>query len=330
MKINETPMPPYPWQHDIWQRFCESVSKQRVPHALLISGVEGVGVSELAEAMGRYLLCVSPLEDVACGRCRGCQLISSGTHPDLFVLKREEDATQIKVDQVRSCVEFVAKTSFAEGPKVVLVEHADTMNVNAANALLKSLEEPQGQTVFLLTSNRLSTILPTIRSRCRGITVAVPSRQVSADWFADQGREIDYAVLEQAGGAPILAKNWLEGSYLDKHAKVLDAITQLMTFRSGAVIVANGWQASDLELNLHIQIQILEQAIKNKLGAKRSNSHSELFDILQQIAELYLFRLRDKLLLKLGQVRSRANLNPQMIGEELAMDWAALAQLAGR
>lgn len=330
MLKNETPMPPYPWQHDIWQSFCESVSKDRVAHAMLISGVEGVGVSELAYAMARYLLCVSPLEDVACGRCRGCQLISSDTHPDLFVLKREDDAAQIKVDQVRGCVDFVAKTSFAEGPKVVLVEYADTMNINAANALLKSLEEPQGQTVFLLTSNRLSAILPTIRSRCRGIAVATPSRQSAAEWFVSQELDIDLSVLDQAGGAPVLAKRWIEGSYLEQKSKIIDALTQLLTFRSGAVKVASTWQPNDLESNLQIQIQILEQAVKHKLASNKPQEDTELFDVLQKVAELYLFRLRDKLLLKLGQVRSRANLNPAMVNEELAMDWAALGQLVGR
>lgn len=331
MSLVETPMPPYPWQNTIWQSFCENVAAKRVPHALLINGVQGVGVEQLAYAMARFLLCQSPLEDVACGRCRGCQLIASGTHPDLFMLKLEEDAAQIKVDQVRTCVDFVAKTAYANGPKLVLVEQAETMNINAANALLKSLEEPQGETVFLLTTNRLSALLPTIRSRCRAVTVNVPTESQATQWIGEQGLNIDTAWLAQAGGAPLLAKAWLEGDYAETQTQLLNDLTLLLGQREGAIQAAARWQKMNLGTVLDILVNVLEGVIKGRIS---DDYCSELFNgLLAQLSgvdDVYLFRFRDKLLAKLGQWRGNANLNAAMLVEELAMDWVALSQLVAR
>lgn len=334
MSITETPMPPYPWQAELWQGFCDNVQRARVPHAILLHGVEGVGVESLALSMARYLLCQSTLEDVACGRCRSCQLLHVGTHPDLFFLKREEDAAQIKVDQVRECVGFVSKTPYANGPKVVLVEHADAMNVNAANALLKSLEEPQGQTVFILTTNRTSAILPTIRSRCRALTVNIPSTEAAQAWLSEQGLGEQYHLLVQSGGAPVLVKQWLESDFLDIQKQVHESLLALLSHQSGAVQIGVKWQKLALDTVVELQLQVLEASIKSKykLGATAGSEEasSSIFSILDRIHETYLFRLRDKLVSKLTVLRSSANLNAAMASEELAMDWIALAGLAGR
>lgn len=331
MSLSETPMPPYPWQDELWKSFSDSVSNKRVAHALLVNGVVGVGVEPLAYAMARYLLCMSPIEDVACGRCRACQLLSAGTHPDLFILKQDEDSTQIKVDQVRACVDFVAKTAFADGPKVVVVERAETMNINAANALLKSLEEPQGQTVFILTTNRLSAILPTIRSRCRSVGVSVPPMAQAKAWLSEQGLDLDQAILDQAGGAPVLVKQWLEGDYLQLRSDVHDILSSLLSHKIGAVQAASKMQALDIEMNLALHIQVLELAIKQRhVTSLPEQQLSKLLVMLSSVGEIYLFRLRDKLVAKLEQVKSRANLNAAMLIEELSMDWVSLAQLVDR
>lgn len=330
MSIAETPMPPYPWQADIWQNFYERVSKKRIAHALLVSGVEGLGVEPLAFAMARYLMCLSPLEDVACGRCRSCELLSADTHPDLFVLRTEEKATQIKVDQVRACVDFVAKTSFADGPKVVVVEHADEMNVNASNALLKSLEEPQGHTIFILTTNRLSSILPTIRSRCQSTIVKSPTEAQAASWLDEQGLSYSESLLQQAGGAPVLVKQWLDSDYLSLQSEVTKAICDLLEYRTGAMNVSVTWQSMELATLLQLQIQTLEACLKARFSETQEAVGSGLHSRLLKIDASYLFRLRDKFLTKLSLVRSSANLNAAMLTEELALDWVAISKLAQR
>lgn len=326
MIMYDTPMPPFPWQSEIWQRFCESIEQDRVAHAMLLSGVVGVGIEQLGVAMARFLLCQSPIEDVACGRCRGCQLLAADTHPDLYRVRCEDSASQIKVDQIRACVDFVATTSHAGGAKVVVVEYADLMNTNAANALLKSLEEPQGNTVFILTTNQFSSILPTIRSRCRVVDVAIPPRASAIAWLAEHELPTTAELLDDAGGAPLLVKQWSESDYLSIRTKVEEAVSALMKQSQGAVQVAGQWQSIEVERVLEIQLQIIERAIKAAFTDVEQVTN-ELLSLLAHVPKTYLFRLRDKLLSKVQQARSNANPNPLMMAEELAMDWVALGRL---
>jgi DNA polymerase-3 subunit delta' len=111
-------------------------------------------------------------------------LLKAGSHPDNFVLEPEEADKPIKVDQVRELVAFVVQTAQLGGRKVVLIEPVEAMNVNASNALLKSLEEPSGDTVLLLVSHQPSRLLPTIKSRCQQVACPQPSLAQSQAWLA--------------------------------------------------------------------------------------------------------------------------------------------------
>ena len=153
----------YPWQENLWQQLA---GRAQHAHAYLLHGPAGIGKRALAERLMARLLCLSPSGLDACGNCKSCHLLAAGTHPDNFVLEPEEADKPIKVDQVRELVEFVVQTAQLGGRKVVLLEPAEAMNLNAANALLKSLEEPSGNTVLLLISHQPSRLLPTIKSRC--------------------------------------------------------------------------------------------------------------------------------------------------------------------
>jgi len=278
----------------------------------------------------RYLLCQAPLEDVACGRCKGCQLLASQTHPDLFVLKKEE-ATQIKVDQVRACVDFVSKTSHFNHNKVVLVEEAEAMNVNASNALLKSLEEPQGNTIFILVTNAPSKLLATIQSRCQTINIKTPTYEVASTWLQSQDIEQSDWLLQMAGGAPLKAKEWAESGWLDEFETVCGDLTHLYGGQKGVVQVSKSWQKLDFSCLLEIQAQILNIAIKYAYNAVEVPQVAErLLSLLSGLDVSLLFRLRDNFLERLAQSQSFSNLNEAMAVEEMVMDWQALVQLARR
>ena len=126
----------YPWQVALWQQL---VGRTQHAHAYLLHGAAGIGKRALAERLMAYLLCRQPTDVGACGQCKACYLLAAGTHPDNFILQPEEPEKPIKVDQVRELVSFVVQTAQLGGRKVVLVEPAEAMNLNAANALLKSL-----------------------------------------------------------------------------------------------------------------------------------------------------------------------------------------------
>jgi DNA polymerase-3 subunit delta' len=218
----------HPWNEPL----LESLRHRAVqlPHALLIHGAQGVGKLALAEKIAQLLLCEA--KDVArkpCGVCDGCRWYAGGNHPDFRRLEPEALAPQpdaeaeeegeaparrgkpsleIKIDQVRELADFLYIGSHRGGLRVALVHPAEEMNINAANALLKALEEPPAGAVFLLVSHRPARLLPTIRSRCIALPVAIPRKEAALQWLSAQGMPDAERWLAYAGGAPLRALDY--------------------------------------------------------------------------------------------------------------------------
>ncbi len=189
--------------------------RTRWPHALLIAGPEGLGKRQLALHLARALLCEAPRSDGdACGTCVGCALVERRTHPDLrliepIVYDDDGNATPvdaITVEPIRDLIEFAQLSSHRGGSKVAVVLPADVLNAAAANALLKTLEEPPARTHLLLVSHRPGRLPATITSRCRRLPISMPDSVEVSAWFASQGIANPERLLAQAGGAPMLAR----------------------------------------------------------------------------------------------------------------------------
>ena len=143
--------------------------EKRTPHAMLFSGPRGVGKRKLAAATAAALLCLSPKDGLACGGCESCRHMASGTHPDFYAVTPEKSgkaARSIKIEQIRDLRAEAARVPRLSARRVILLDDAETMNEAASNALLKTLEEPMGNTSFLLVTGARQTLLPTILSRC--------------------------------------------------------------------------------------------------------------------------------------------------------------------
>lgn len=213
-------MKPLPW-HDV--PFAQARGAiARGAHALLLSGQRGLGKRELALRIASSLLCerVADAGD-ACGACAACQWLRTGSHPDFWMLapptddepeeggevKSRKDASgrvrPITIDQVRSVGEKIGLTSHRAGAKVVMICPAEAMNAPAANALLKSLEEPPPGTVFLLVTDRPAFLLPTVRSRCQAVPVRLTEPALAAAWLEGQGLAESTLRVAFAGGAPL-------------------------------------------------------------------------------------------------------------------------------
>jgi DNA polymerase-3 subunit delta' len=210
----------YPWVLPVLDRLPRPV--KALPRALLLTGRPGLGKRATALSLVQGLLCETQREGLkACGTCASCLLYQVGNHPDLRMLEVgqeeegpavDEDAgpskkvsRQIAVERVRTLMDFVTITSHRGGAKVVCIVPAEAMHPSAANAVLKILEEPPGDTYFLLVSHQPERLLPTIRSRCFHLAFALPDAGPALDWLKGQGIERGELALAQGGYAPLAA-----------------------------------------------------------------------------------------------------------------------------
>jgi DNA polymerase-3 subunit delta' len=208
-----------PWLEAVEEEFMERLSADRVAHAILLAGPAGTGKTALARKFMAGLLC---LEDryPPCGTCRSCSLWRSGAHPEGQLLsfephpkKKDEFRTEIIVDQVRRLTAALQLTNTVSRRKAALVVPAEAMNRPAANALLKTLEEPPGDAALILVSHQPSRLPATIRSRCQALHVRLPERSQALDWLADQvnvDRNEAAVALEAAAGSPLVAMRMVQ------------------------------------------------------------------------------------------------------------------------
>ncbi|QJQ04609.1 DNA polymerase III subunit delta' [Undibacterium piscinae] len=239
----------FPWHRSAWTQL-QSL-RQRMPHAILLHGAEGTGKTLFAEQFAQSLLCETPRPDGhACLECASCSWFSQYSHPDYRrvrpeLLDEEEGAAgelesaepdkktakasktpskEIVINQVRALADFMNISTHRQGRRVVLLYPAEALNVPAANALLKSLEEPNANTVFILVSNSLDKLLPTILSRCHKFPLGMPSKAQSMEWLGSQKVTDAEAWLAQQGGAPLSA---LQMSQSEGRADLDDFLRQL-------------------------------------------------------------------------------------------------------
>jgi DNA polymerase-3 subunit delta' len=223
-----------PWQEEAAAQLRKAWSANRLSHALLLQGAEGLGKQSFAAWLACAVLCDksagSALE--CCGECAGCALFAAGSHPDLLWVVPEEDKQQISIDQVRAATERLTKTSYRQGYKVAIVNPAHLMTPSAANSVLKTLEEPSPRSLLILVTSQPSTLLPTVRSRCQKVTIPRPSRDQAIAWLREKsGRAVDSALLEFAGGAPLRALAYADGLF--------DTLNEQMQKQVGALLAGD-------------------------------------------------------------------------------------------
>jgi len=231
----------YPWLSGHWSFFIRRLETGKLAHALIIEGPSGCGKTALAGAMVARLLCAED-QLQACGHCRSCKLLVGEAPPDYFNLQPEEDSEVIKVDQVRGLIARLDLTTSISMRKVAYIHPAESMNAAAANALLKSLEEPAGDTVLILVSNNPGSLPVTIRSRCQAISVLLPDQELVLDWLknaSDRPENEVSAALHAAGGSPLRAAHYLESPELDAYTQVRDGLAMLLGRPASVSLLSN-------------------------------------------------------------------------------------------
>lgn len=190
-----------PWFVDTYHQLLARYRANKLHHALLFVGAKGIGKKQLVQGIADGLLCKQATPEGACNECQACQLRLAGNHPDYYVLDSDK---QLGVDKIREGIAKLSSTAQMGGNKVLIIPQADTMTEAAANALLKTLEEPTNNTYLLLMTHTLNSIMPTILSRCEKHTLPVPELDVSMRYLQQQGIEgVSEEVLRAYGYAPL-------------------------------------------------------------------------------------------------------------------------------
>jgi len=323
---------PYPWQHERWQTLFEAVSAQKLPHAILFAGVPGVGKTHLAMLLAQRLLCLTAAAELACGKCKACQLMAVGTHPDLLLLEPEAAGKAIKIDAIRQANDFLSKTAQQGGRKLVVIAPAEAMTTGAANALLKSLEEPAGSAHIILVSHQTSAVLSTIRSRCRLLAFGLPAAEVVVPWLTPiaGNRMAPELLLCLAGGAPLAARGLLDGDALEQHQLLVQNLRALAQGQKGPLALASEWLAQDHQQVLSWFQLWISQLLKNLQWQQASNENTETFDwavsLLGEAGAPVLHRLYEKVGRARQALAGPSNPNTQLLLEEIALDWQALCR----
>lgn len=266
----------YPWQNESWKAW--QGLRTHLPNALLLKGAQGIGKFDLALNCAHSLLCQHLNSDgMACGQCDSCHWLLQGNHPDLRIIQPaaltvedpdekvggKKPSREITVDQIRELSSFSNLSAHRGGYRVVVICPAETMNLNAANSLLKTLEEPGDKLLFLLVTHRPQQLLPTILSRCLSFTVNTPGREVGAAWLSTQGIYNPHHALAQTGFSPLQAMAWAElGEGADVRQRLLNALQQPKTM--DALSLADSLQRS---MPIHV-IHCLQQWVHDLYIAK--------------------------------------------------------------
>ncbi len=332
--LHETPLP---WQQTAWAQVLQQFQSNTMAHAYLVSGAAGIGKSLFAEAVARAILCASPSPQGACGKCNSCLLGDSGSLPDLLLVAPEEGGRDIKIAQIRHVTDFIAKSSHGGRGKVIVIDSAHSLNNAAANALLKTLEEPSQTTYLFLVTHLPGALSATIRSRCQRIKIESPSAREGAYWLGQQESlsESFAAGLDLAPTQPLLCLK--PGGIPDPLAlaAVLKGLqSALSTEQALRGLVAAGGKLGELAT-----IGFLEEVSTILIKYLITNVKSPALTLpLENLAEVFLSSgcSRKQVAVRLlayqqelqdarRKLMSAGNPNPQLVLESMLWRWSKLA-----
>ena len=290
-----------------------------MPHALLLRGPTGVGKRCFARRLARALLCRTPSPDAACAQCRSCHLFALGTHPDLQHVTTLEDRKLIGIGQIREVIDRATLTAASGSRKVILVEAAESMTRASANTLLKTLEEPPGDTVFILVSDRSSLLPATIRSRCQTLAFPCPPEAQALSWL--EGRIDDAssvpAMLALAHGAPLLA---LELAARGAAGETLQRdLASLLDGGVDPVAVAERWSEQGIDEISWWLTGIVQDAIRVQVAPGFAAARPDIRELTGKRVLGDWFRLLDCCLAARAALARQLNLNEKLALESLAL-----------
>lgn len=326
----------FPWQQTQWQQINQLIEAERLPHAMILVGNQGLGKAEFAHAMANAVLCQHPTADhQACGSCKSCQLLAAETHPDLYHLKPAAPPTSksknpvmsIRIDDIRVLCNKLNQTSQYGGYRVAILDQAELMTISAANSLLKTLEEPGQNVLMLLVTSRPHRLPVTIRSRSQLLRFTEPDEKQAIDWLqqnqqAGQGSiESLQQALKYAHGSPLAAMQHLEDD--ERHQVLAEAMTAAVSGKNSLDHAANLAKFPKIQTleSMLSWVSDLSRLLSCGPDAEITNElhRVNLQALAKKVNQQRLFRFHDQLNFNL--LHSSIAVNEQLLWENLLLSW---------
>jgi DNA polymerase-3 subunit delta' len=310
-----------------WQQLGAYVARDAIPCGLLLSGLQDTGKFSVAKQFAQLVLCQQPAT-FPCGHCRSCQLYLVGNHPDLLIVQPEGNHRAIKVEQIRHLVQVLGQTSALEHYQVTIISPAETMNQAAANALLKTLEEPRGAVLIILVSHHVTAVPATIRSRCQHIQLPVPTHEHAIKWLTQQlGSEQEAAILlAMTDNLPIKALQYAQHQKIEQRNILLSQLQQLQDGTLEPLKVAATYLSGNMQELLAFLTTIIIDMIRLKFRANDHNLNNrdkiaELSLMSHDRSAVQLFHYLDQVFEAMKLIISNVSLNSQLLLERLFIHW---------
>lgn len=252
-------MKDYPWLTSTYSKICRRAADQGLHHALLVTGQQGIGKQVFCTEVAKTLLCKS--DQLAwCGDCQSCHLFAAQSHPDFYQIESDK---QIGVDLIRTAIEKLNGMAQLSGNTVLIISKADSMTESAANALLKTLEEPTGNTFLLLETANPEKLLPTIMSRCEKVALANPDILTCQQWLADKGfDDLPEQYLRLFNFAPLRILQELNSDNALSFDEFSTRVSQLASGHASSAEVAEKWQTEAAKIVLWLQDYVKQLIVK--------------------------------------------------------------------
>ncbi len=318
-----------PWQVAEWEHLMAYAQQDRMPHALLVYGQQGLGKQYLVQRFANFLLCsADDKKNAACGHCPSCLLMQAHTHPDFYFLAPIEPSEIISIEQIRTLLQGLSLTSHFNLYRIIIVNQAHTMNVNAANAFLKYLEEPVERTLIVLITDQYKRLPATIVSRCQKLPVMRPAHNQVLSWLQLQKSDATVddikACLSLANNAPYMALTYLSDDTLSLRNACYKEWLAVAKQRQHPVIVAEQWVKLTKATLLAWMISWVIDMTKFYFTAQPLhlfnpdlNNSLQAFAKQLELKELIIFYD----LLLISQQRMVTQINNQSIYEEILIAW---------
>ena len=335
----------YPWQHPQWQGLLRANQQTHLAHALLLTGSRECGKKDFAEAIAQRLLCQGVEKrqypqgfnqqppEMACGQCKSCHVFRAKSHPDYKSIALIEGKKDISIEQIRALSRFLELSCSYGKMTIAIINDAERMNEQAANSLLKTLEEPPPARLIILVSSQTHQLAATLRSRCQTINFPLPPHAMALAWLNTHTLQNSAEnLLSIASGRPLLAKQLDNGDLLQQRLQCLNDLQALLQQQLTVVDISLTWEKQDFHTLLEWQIAWIQYIIHFNIHSAAASQFDDIAATLQQLAALLdaqqCWVLYDDLLKLMPRVNHPVN--KRLFAEKMLLIWLKHGIKVGR